>query len=147
MNVETLLPIARDRLVTVNDKARLTEAAARLGNGHTNLVVVCDDAGTMVGVVSKTDIVSRISQCTGCTCTEMVATVMTREIAYCRSGDALQNVWSLMKEKGVLHIPIVDQHHRPVGVLNARDALQALLGEVAYEESLLRDYVMCVGYR
>jgi len=31
-------------------------------------------------------------------------------------------------------------------VLKARDALEGLLDEVENEESLLRDYVMCVGY-
>jgi len=31
-------------------------------------------------------------------------------------------------------------------VLNARDALQALLEEVENEESLLRDYVMGIGF-
>ena len=51
-----------------------------------------------------------------------------------------------MKERGLKNVPITDQDSRPVGVLNARDALQALLEEVENEELLLRDYVMCVGY-
>ena len=36
---------------------------------------------------------------------------------------------------------------RPCGVVNARDALQALLGEVEDEEALLRAYVAGIGYR
>lgn len=147
VRVETLLPSARDRLVTISDKAQLTEAAARLGDGHTNLVVVCDDVGTMSGVVSKTDIVSRIGHCRGSSCAEMVGAVMTREVTCCRPDDALKDVWSLMKEKGFLHIPVTDQDNQPLGVLTARDVLQALLGEVEYEETLLRDYVMGIGYR
>jgi CBS domain-containing protein len=51
-----------------------------------------------------------------------------------------------MKERRLKNIPIVDQDGRPLGVLNARDALEALLEEVEYEEILLREYVMCVGY-
>jgi CBS domain-containing protein len=51
-----------------------------------------------------------------------------------------------MKEKGFVHIPIVDKNLRPRGVVNARDALQALLREVTDEELLLRAYVMGVGY-
>lgn len=145
--VETLLPVTGDRLVTISDKAQLTEAAARLGSGQANLVIVCDDAGTMVGVVSKTDIVSRIGQCQGGTCMAMVASVMTGEVTCCHPDDTLQEAWSLMKEKGFLHIPIVDRDNRPVGLLNARDALQALLGEVEHEEALLRDYVIGIGYR
>ncbi len=72
--------------------------------------------------------------------------VMTKAVVSCHSGDLLRDVWSLMKKRHLKNIPIVDQESRPVGVLNARDALEALLGEVEYEEDLLRDYVMCVGY-
>ncbi len=36
---------------------------------------------------------------------------------------------------------------KPLGVLSAGDVLQAQLQDVEDEEALLRDYVMCVGYR
>jgi CBS domain-containing protein len=52
-----------------------------------------------------------------------------------------------MKERSLLHIPIVGQDFKPLGVINARNVLFALLGEVEHEESLLRDYVMGIGYR
>jgi Mg/Co/Ni transporter MgtE len=44
------------------------------------------------------------------------------------------------------NIPVVDQDSRPLGVLHARDILQVLLDESQDEESMLRDYVMGVGY-
>jgi len=147
MIVESLLPKAKKRLLTLKEDAPLTEAAAQLGNSKGNLIVVCNGAGSMVGVVTKTDIVSRISQCQGSGCTMSVAAVMTREVAECRPGDPLEDAWSTMKGKGVLNLPVVDQNHRPLGELAARDVLQSLMGEVEHEEALLRDYVMGVGYR
>ena len=51
-----------------------------------------------------------------------------------------------MKERGLKNIPVTDQDFRPVGVLNARDVLKVLLKEVENEETLLRDYVMGIGY-
>jgi hypothetical protein len=44
-------------------------------------------------------------------------------------------------------VPIIDRDARPLGVLYVRDVLEVLLREVEYEELLLRDYVMGVGYR
>jgi CBS domain-containing protein len=52
-----------------------------------------------------------------------------------------------MKERGFVHVPIVDQESKPIGVINARDALQVLLGDVEHEVSFLRDYVTGIGYR
>lgn len=45
------------------------------------------------------------------------------------------------------HVPIADGEGRPIGVLSARQVMHALMEEVQHEEELLRDYVMCVGYR
>lgn len=147
MNVDFVLPAARDRLLKINQDAPLTQAAALFGQSRADLIVVCNDADKMVGVVSKTDIVSRISRCQGHACTTMVATVMTQEVVRCQPSDSLQHAWTLMKKSGFAHLPVIDTDGRPLGMLYARDALQALLGEAEYEEDLLRDYVMGIGYR
>ena len=60
---------------------------------------------------------------------------MTRDLIYCHPSDMLKDVLSIMKERGVVHVPIVDQNSRPVGVVNAR----ALLVEAGDEELILRD--------
>ena len=145
--VEKIVPVARERLAVVRDDAPLTEAARFLDGGHINLVVVCDKGGAMVGIVTRTDVVRQMSLCQGCGCTAGVATVMTKDVTYCRPGDSLQDVWSIMKARGLLHVPIVGEDFGPLGVINARDALFVLLEGSEHEESLLRDYVMGIGYR
>jgi CBS domain-containing protein len=145
MLVERLLTPARARLVTIADDAPMIEAAKLLRAG-TDLVVVCGSAGLLVGVITKTDVVGQISRCQGASCTTAASLVMTRDVLLCRTGDWLRDVWTRMKERGLKNIPVVDQDSRPLGVLNARDALQVLLEEVQDEEALLRDYVMSVGY-
>ena len=146
MLVERVLPIALQRLITIRDDALVTDAAKLLSSTHKSLVVVCNPDGVMVGVISKTDVVRQMAHCQGVSCTMSVAAVMTRDVTYCHPNDVLQDVLSIMKERGFVHIPIVDQDSRPSGVLNARDALQVLLGEVEYDGSFIRDYIMGIGY-
>lgn len=145
--VKKIVPVAQKHLFTVNDDALLTEAAKSLGDRLINLVVVCDRNRAMVGVITKTDVVRRMSVCQGCSCTASVATVMTKDVISCCPGDSLHDVWLMMKERGLLHIPVVDESSRPLGVISARDALLMLLEGVEHEEALLRDYVMGIGYR
>lgn len=147
MMVGNLLERASERLATIPTSARLTEAAVRLGDGRVRLLVVCDPEGRMAGVVGRTDIVARISQCSGCTCTEAVAAAMTTEVRSCRPDEALDAVWARMRSGGFFHMPVVDEERHPLGVLTARDALEALLTDVSHEEDLLRDYVLGIGYR
>ncbi|MBJ6125550.1 CBS domain-containing protein [Microvirga splendida] len=147
MLVERTLPPARDRLALIDNDAPVTQAAELMSKPHTDLVVVCGRDGEMVGVLTKTDIVGQIRQCTGCGCAAQVESIMTRDVVACRPEDHLKDVWATMMRHGLQRVPVVDGGRRPLGILYARDALQSLLGEVEHEEALLRDYVMCVGYR
>ncbi|MGY1408372.1 MULTISPECIES: CBS domain-containing protein [unclassified Luteimonas] len=147
MFVNGVLVAARTRLVTLADSAALLEAAKLLGEPDTDLVVVCGPDGLLAGVVTSSNVVEQMGRCQGCGCTTAAALVMTRDVVVCHLGDPLDEVWSRMKARGLKNLPVLDEARRPLGVLNARDVLQALLLEVENEESLLRDYVMNTGYR
>ncbi len=146
MFVEELLSKARERLVTIGDDAPLIAAAKLLGTG-VDLVIVCEKAGMLTGVITKTDVVVQISRCQGSSCMMAAATVMSRDVVVSRPADRLSDTWVHMKKRGLKNIPVVDESARPLGLLNARDILQALLSETQSDENLLRDYVMGVGYR
>lgn len=147
MFIEGILPAARERLVTVRHDAPLMEAAKLLSHAQIDLVVVCDDENVLTGVIAQADVVRQIGHCAGGSCMMAVAAVMKREVTCCFPGDLLTDVWVTMRERGLAHVPIIDEHSRPLGVLHARDALQVLLDEVVNEELLLRDYVLGMGYR
>ena len=143
--VDRLLPTARQKLVMITSDAPLTEAASLLHKGI-DLVIVCGLNGFVTGVITKTDVVGQMGQCQGASCTMTASLAMTRDVVVCRPGELLQDVWKRMKERKLKIIPVVDKDSRPVGVLHARDILQILLEESHDDESMLRDYVMGIGY-
>jgi CBS domain-containing protein len=147
MLVERMLPIALKRLRTIEADGFLPEAAKLLSDTHISLLVVCGADRKMIGVITKTDIVRQIASCQGSLYRIAASAVMTRNVTYCHPGDPLHDVLSKMKMSGFVRIPIVDWDVRPCGVIDARDALQFILRDVEYDISLLRDYVMGVGYR
>ncbi len=151
LKVDEILPVARQRLATISVSNLLIDAAKLLNGSRFNLVVVCDVTGKMVGVISKTDIVDRISYCTGCNCTMAITQAMTKDVVSCQPTDLVNDLWSIIRGQGLKNIPVVDHDIRPVGILTARDILLALLAEVENEreneEKLFRDYLACDGYR
>lgn len=147
LRVEQILPTVQEKLAIVKTDALLIDAARLLSSPRQNLVVVCDNDGRMAGVITRTDIVSHISHCTGCSCTMAASLVMTLEVVFCRPDDWLHEVWSLVKQRSLKNVPVVDQDTMPLGVLNARDIVRVLLEDTEHEESLLRDYVVGIGYR
>ena len=137
----------RSRLVVVREGTLLLEVARLLSDTQISLIVVCDAGGAMVGVITKTDIVQQIGHCLGAACTATAAEIMTRDVTFCSDTDCLPDVLSNMQARGFVHVPVVDAERKPSGVVNARDALRELWAEGQYEEALLRNYVMGVGYR
>ena len=144
--VSNMDAIARSRLVTISVDTPLLEAARSLSDTQISLVVVCDADGVMAGVITKTDLVKKIGHCLGSACQTLASEFMVSDIASCRPTDLLSDVLTLMEKSGFVHFPVVDANRKPLGVVNARDALRVLVADGEYEESLLRDYVMGVGY-
>ena len=121
--MERLLPAARERLVTIADDAPLLEVANLLYKG-TDLVIVCDSADLVAGVITKSDVVGQMRWWQGGSCTMAASLTMTRGVVNCRPDELLEEVWKRMKQRKLKNIPVVDKESRPVGVLHARDILQ-----------------------
>ena len=94
MNIDLMLPVVREHLVTIGDDARLVEAAALLSGHRVELLVVCDRTGKVAGVITRKDIVSRIGRCEGSACVASVASAMSRNVVHCHPGDTLQAPWT-----------------------------------------------------
>ena len=144
--VEALLTEARARLVVVPLDSSLMEAAHLLHTGA-DLVVVCNPEGGFAGIVAKTDIVRRISQGDRSDSSTLTSLVVGQDVVLCRPGDKVAGVLSLMKQRKLKNVPVIDAENRPIGLLNSCDALQILLDQAEREEAALRDYVMGVGYQ
>ncbi len=145
--VSTIEAATQARLATAGVNAPLVEVANQLSVTRISLVVICAENGTIAGVITKTDIVKQLGKYVGNVSNMIAADVMTRDVTCCAPDDCLPDVLAMMRQFGFVHLPVVDDAGNPVGVVNARDALRAMLGEEKYEAALLRDYVMGVGYQ
>jgi CBS domain-containing protein len=146
MFVNQLLSDARKRPNTIEAESLLIEAARALSGSQSELVVVCDRSGKAVGVITKADVVRRITHCQGAACRASAAGAMTQQTVSSHPDENASSVWSNMKQHGLRHIPVIDHQSGPIGIINARDALQALLVDAADEGQLLKEYVTGIGY-
>ena len=138
---------ARRRLAVLNRDASIIDASRILANANTPLAVVCDAQGVAVGVLSRMDVVKVFSRAEDSPVATNAEAVMTRTFLSCRESQTLQDVWDALSTRGLRCAPLLDDVGRPVGIVHARELVRALLDEVSYEEMLLRDYVLGVGYR
>ena len=147
IRVKHILEAARKRLAVLSREASLFDAARILANRETPLVVVCDDEGIAVGVVSSSHVINVLATAGVDAMAFNAGAIMTKPLLTCHTDEALQQIWATMNSLMLPCAPILDGDGRAQGALHARDVAIALLDEVNYEEVLLRDYVMGVGYQ
>ena len=139
--------LARSRLATISADSSLVDVANLLSDTRVSLVIVCDPLGVMVGVITKTNIVQQIARSCESIGAAVASEVMTRAVTSCRPTDSLLDVMAKMEKLGLTHIPVVGDDFKPSGVVNAGDALRAMVVDEKYDAALLRDYVMGIGYQ
>ncbi len=145
--VSSIEAVAQSRLLTVGVDALLAEVASLLSSSQISLIVVCDASGAAAGVITETILVRQLGFGQAGVFTTRAGEVMPREFTVCAPADSLSEVLAMMHDRGLIHVPVVDASNKPVGVINARDGLRALLVAGIHEEALLRNYVMGVGYQ
>jgi predicted transcriptional regulator len=147
MFVAQMLEVARSRLAIVPSHDRIGRAACLMAAPQTDMLVVCS-RDIAVGVLTKTDIIVEIARLDAHALDVAVASIMKPDFAFCHAEDLLLDVWQhLMKDRGFRRVPVLDQARRPIGIVYAQDALQALLTEAQIEDQQLQNYVAGVGYR
>ena len=145
--VKQILEAARKRLAALSREASIFDAARILASRNTPLVVVCESDGTAVGVISTGHVVNALATAGVDAVCLNAGAIMTKPLLSCHVDEDLQQVWAVMNSRTLPCAPILDHDGRAQGVLHARDVAIALLDEVNYEELLLRNYVMGVGYQ
>jgi CBS domain-containing protein len=147
LRVAGIEAMARSRLLTVAVDALLVEVAALLSGAQISVVVVCDATGAAVGIITETTLVRRLGLGQADFFTTPARDVMSTEFTACAPDDVLSDVLAMMHARGLVHVLLLGPGQQPLGVLNARDGLRALLAAGNHEEALLRNYVMGVGYQ
>ena len=145
--VKHILEAAQKRLVVLSQEASLFDAARILANRDTPLVVVCDSEDIAVGVIASSHVIKVLATAGVDALGFNAGAIMTKPVLSCHVDQTLQQVWAVMNSRTLPCAPILDDDGRAQGVVHARDVAIALLDEVNYEELLLRNYVMGVGYQ
>jgi CBS domain-containing protein len=147
LRVSGIEAVARSRLFTVPADTLLVQVAACLTSAQISVVVVCDAAGVALGIVTETMLVRRLGLGQADFFTTRASDVMTQDFTTCAPDNLLSDVLARMHSRGLIYVLLIGADHKPLGVLNARDGLRALLAAGNYEEGLLRNYVMGIGYQ
>lgn len=141
MNVQSIIGTKGTDVATIEQVATLAEAIERLGDYGIGALVVSGDGSAIEGIVSERDIV-RAAARSGAGCFEAtVGSVMSTDVITCALGDGVDRLMSLMTERRIRHLPVVDDRGRLAGIISIGDVVKARLTELEQENQALSQYI------
>ncbi len=108
--------------VSISEHAAIIDAASILSNREFSALVVINDAGRPVGVVSRTDIVRREAKPS----TTDVREIMTAVVVSVKSDDPAWEVVAKMTALKLHRLFVVDRTGVLIGVISAFDVVRKL---------------------
>jgi diguanylate cyclase (GGDEF)-like protein/putative nucleotidyltransferase with HDIG domain len=123
------------KIISVNRDDTIQKAAALMLSYNVGCLIVNNEDGDFVGVVSERDVARRAA--TGCDpARTSVAQIMTDHVISCAPGTPTHEVRRIMAAHHVRHLPIVE-NGVVAGILSARDVMaQQLLEDRAAAEEV-----------
>lgn len=116
---------ARD-LATVSPEASVREAAERMGAHDVGCVLVTDDGGALLGILTERDVLTRVVQEGRDPIRETVRMHMTPNPECLRLEDEVAYALNAMAVGGYRHVPILDHQDRLRGIISIRDIHRAI---------------------
>lgn len=140
MNVKEILRKKSALVITMKADQSLVEASQLLAEHNIGAVVIVNDGGTPIGILSERDIVRELAASQADVVHHTVRDVMTEDVIVALPDDDLSYVSSTMTDRRVRHLPVVEGQ-KLVGIVSIGDVVKAQLDYYESEAHMLRQYI------
>lgn len=141
MNVQSIIGTKGSEVATIAQTATLRDAVRTLGERRIGALVVSGDGRAIEGIVSERDIVRASGMLGGAALDSSVGSVMSTDVITCSIGDGVDRLMSLMTERRIRHLPVVDERGQLTGIVSIGDVVKARLTELEHENHALAEYI------
>lgn len=140
MTVKSILDAKGYDVFTLNPDATLAQAAGLLAEKRIGAVVVTDDGGRILGILSERDIVRAIGESGAAALETRVASTMTGKVQTCRESHTVIHVMEVMTRERFRHLP-VEKDGRLAGIVSIGDVVKRRIEEALREADQIREYI------
>lgn len=127
MKISNILATKGPNVITIHPHQTIKEAVLKLSQFNIGALVVVNDSGAPVGIISERDIVREAARADSILMLS-VSSIMTKELITGSPHDDLTSVLQNMTKGHFRHLPIMDQGHL-VGIVSIGDVVKAQLAD------------------
>jgi len=127
-------------VVTTQPHRMLADAAEVLVAKNIGAVVVVDDQGSVIGILSERDIVRAFAKRGTAVFNEAVSMHMTADVITTSEYESVYAAMEKMTNERSRHLPVI-RDARLVGLVSIGDMVKHRLAECEYEHKAMREYI------
>ena len=113
--------------VTINSGQTLLEAMRLLIENKISSLIIIDNNNYPIGIITERDIFHLVLRYRGDIMDLKVGNNMTTRVMSGVPEDEIDQIARIMIEKGIRHIPIIDEGKKLCGIISMRDIVRAKL--------------------
>lgn len=142
MKVKSLLEAKGKNIVSIDAKSSV-EDAIRMMHAKKISALMIIKKGAPAGIFTERDVVRCYIAKDGKKRFREIAVgdAMTTNLIVAEQDDDLSSVMSIMVEKNIRHLPVVDKG-KIIGILSIRDIIQSQVDKLTSEIHYLKDYII-----
>ena len=127
-------------VIKIKSSACIADAATTLTENNIGALLVDDDSGNIVGILSERDIVGGMGPHGADLHDVSVSELMTSDLIKCAPGDTVLKAMAMMTDRRIRHLPIYDGDNF-VGLVSIGDLVKCRISEVQAEAEAMRQYI------
>ena len=140
MKVEDLIH-SRSEVYSVTEDVTVHDVARYLRERQVRAVGVLRSGGTLVGVVSQSDISDKVAAENKCPSWMRVSEIMTPHPVTVPPATHLDECVRLMEKHGIYHLPVVDESETYHGMISVQDLLRVIASDEKARADMLESFL------
>ena len=140
MTVARILAKKGRNVATTSQDRTLQEISVDLTRRGIGALVVVDESGFIVGIISERDIVAAIAKRGTDALGDPAALHMTQNPKVASEQDTVPSTMETMTIERFRHMPVIDRG-RLVGLVSIGDVVKYRIEEIEFERKALREYI------
>lgn len=141
MLVRDLLKAKGSSVITIRAGSTIKQAMEVLIRHNIGAVMVVNEEGNPVGIVSERDILRESHNHLDRAFTTIVDSIMSTDLIIGLPDDTLEYVECVITDNKIRHLPIME-NGKMIGIISIGDIVKALLQHSETQIHYLRDYIM-----
>ena len=140
MKLSEVLSTKGNKVYRLKTDNSIAEAATKLTEKKIGALLVEDNDGKIVGILSERDIVGGMGPHGADLHDVPISELMTTNLIKCTSQDTVLQAMAMMTDRRVRHLPVFDGDDL-IGVISLGDLVKCRISEVQSEADALRQYI------